>query len=207
MVEKTGRVIQVGAQQRSDRRFQLAVALAQNGAIGKLKQIWVALPYYTTKGGPFPTEPVPEHIDWDMYQGQAPVHDYCRQRTHQSYRWWHEYAGGIITDWGNHHIDIAQWAMDCNLTGPVSVNARGLFPNPKGCGTILRFGGVGMIDGEPADLTRVEPNQEVRLDRPSVAHPVTYDSRRVARSAACRANRRQSLAPRLGWHVDARLFH
>jgi myo-inositol 2-dehydrogenase / D-chiro-inositol 1-dehydrogenase len=132
VVEETGRVVQVGTQQRSDRRFQLAVDLAQNGTLGKLKQIWVALPYFTTKGGPFATEPVPDYIDWDMYQGQAPVHDYCRQRTHQNFRWWYEYAGGIITDWGNHHVDIAQWAMDCNLTGPVSVDARGLFPNPKG---------------------------------------------------------------------------
>ena len=132
VVEETGRVVQVGTQQRSDRRFQLAVDLAQNGTIGRLKQIWVALPYFTTKGGPFATEPVPDHIDWDMYQGQAPEHDYCRQRTHQNFRWWYEYAGGIITDWGNHHVDIAQWAMNCNLTGPVSVDARGIFPNPNG---------------------------------------------------------------------------
>ena len=132
VVEETGRVVQVGTQQRSDGRFQLGVDLAQNGTIGKLKQVWVVLPYYTTKGGPFAAEPVPDHIDWDMYQGQATVHDYCRQRTHQNFRWWYEYAGGIITDWGNHHVDIAQWAMDCNLTGPVSVDARGLFPNPKG---------------------------------------------------------------------------
>jgi len=130
-VEQTGRIVQVGTQQRSERQFQTAVELVRNGRIGKLKQVWVALPYFSTKGGPFPTEPVPETLDWDVYQGQAPEHPYCRQRTHQNFRWWYEYAGGIITDWGNHHMDIAHWGMDCELTGPVRVEARGLFPNPK----------------------------------------------------------------------------
>ncbi|HYW79729.1 MAG TPA: Gfo/Idh/MocA family oxidoreductase [Thermoguttaceae bacterium] len=134
VVEETGRVVQVGTQQRSAGQFQLAVELVRNGRIGKLRQVWVALPYYTTTGGPFPTQSVPANIDWDRYQGQAPVHDYCPQRTHANFRWWYEYAGGIITDWGNHHIDIAQWGSDAELTGPVSVDARGLFPNPKGDG-------------------------------------------------------------------------
>ena len=132
VIEETGRVVQVGTQQRSAKRFQTAVELVRNGRIGKLKQVWVALPYYTTKGGPFPATPVPQNLNWDLYQGQAPVHDYCSPRTHGNFRWWYEYAGGIITDWGNHHIDIAQWGMDCELTGPTSVDARGLFPNPKG---------------------------------------------------------------------------
>ena len=75
---------------------------------------------------------MPENIDWDLYQGQAAVRPYCKQRTHANFRWWYEYAGGIITDWGNHHVDIAHWGMDCERTGPVSVEARGLFPNPQG---------------------------------------------------------------------------
>ncbi len=132
VVKETGRVVQVGTQQRSTKQFQTAVELVRNGRIGKLKQVWVALPFFTTAGGPFPTTPVPESLDWDLYQGQAPVHDYCKQRTHANFRWWYEYAGGIITDWGNHHVDIAHWGMDCELTGPVSIDARGLFPNPEG---------------------------------------------------------------------------
>ena len=118
--------------QRSFKEFQTAVELVRNGRIGKLKQVWVALPYYSTKGGPFAKQPVPPQLDWDMYQGQAPVHDYCLERTVANFRWWYEYAGGIITDWGNHHVDIAHWGMDCDLTGPTSVEARGLFPNPEG---------------------------------------------------------------------------
>ncbi len=130
VVEQTGAIVQVGTQQRSERQFQTAVELVRNGRIGKLKQVWVALPFYSTKAGPFATEPVPPQLDWDLFQGQAPEHDYCRQRVQSNFRWWYEYAGGIITDWGNHHMDIAHWGADCELSGPISVEARGLFPNP-----------------------------------------------------------------------------
>ena len=132
VVEDTGRIVQIGTMQRSMKEFQTAVELVRNGRIGKLKQVWVALPYYSTKGGPFATQPVPPELDWDMYQGQSPLHDYCPERTVGNFRWWYEYAGGIITDWGNHHVDIAHWGMDCELTGPDSIEARGLFPNPDG---------------------------------------------------------------------------
>jgi len=129
VVEDTGRIVQTGTQQRSDRSFQTAIELVRNGRIGKLKQVWVALPWYSTKGGPFATTTPPDSLDWDLYQGQAPQRDYCPQRTHKVFRWWYIYAGGIITDWGNHHVDIAQWGMGCDLSGPKSVDARGLFPN------------------------------------------------------------------------------
>ena len=132
VVEETGRIVQVGTMQRSFKEFQTAVELVRNGRIGKLKQVWVALPYYSTKGGPFAKQPVPHELDWDIYQGQAPLHDYCPERTTFNFRWWSEYAGGIITDWGNHHVDIAHWGMDCERTGPVSIEARGLYPNPDG---------------------------------------------------------------------------
>jgi myo-inositol 2-dehydrogenase/D-chiro-inositol 1-dehydrogenase len=132
VVRQTGRIVQVGTQQRSEPQFQTAVELVRNGRIGKLRQVWVALPYYSTKGGPFPSTAVPEWLNWDVYQGQAPVHEYCRQRTHANFRWWYEYAGGIVTDWGNHHMDIAHWGMNCEHSGPTSVEARAIFPNPKG---------------------------------------------------------------------------
>jgi myo-inositol 2-dehydrogenase / D-chiro-inositol 1-dehydrogenase len=135
VVQETGAVFQTGTMQRSDARFQLAVEMVRNGRLGKIKQVRVALPYYSTKGGPFGEEPVPEKLDWELYQGQAPVHPYTPYRTHSIFRWWYEYAGGIITDWGNHHMDIAQWGLDCDLTGPSTIDARGLFPNggAEGC--------------------------------------------------------------------------
>lgn len=134
VVEETGRVVQTGTQQRSDPSFQTAVELVRNGRIGRLRQVWVALPWYSTKGGPFQTRPVPESLDWDLYQGQAPVAEYCPERTHKTFRWWYIYAGGIITDWGNHHMDIAHWGMGCDLSGPSNVEARGIFPNERRTG-------------------------------------------------------------------------
>jgi len=142
VVKETKRVFQTGTQQRSGREFQTAVELVRNGRIGKLKQVLVSLPYYNTKGGPFETMPVPSTLDWELYQGQAPVHDYTQNRTHANFRWWYEYAGGIVTDWGNHHIDIAHWGMDAENTGPTSIEARGIFPNnghPKCYNTPDRF--------------------------------------------------------------------
>ncbi len=129
VLKETGRIFQTGTQQRSGREFQTAVELVRNGRIGKLKSVWVAVPFFSTKGGPFKPQDVPKELDWDYYQGQAPVHPYTQNRTHAVWRWWYEYAGGIVTDWGNHHMDIAQWGMDCEHTGPISIEARGLFPN------------------------------------------------------------------------------
>jgi predicted dehydrogenase len=130
VVKKTKRIFQTGTQQRSGKEFQTAVELVRNGRIGKLKRVLVALPYYNTSGGPFlPNEAVPAELDWEFYQGQAPVQQYIPQRTHRIFRWWYEYAGGIVTDWGNHHMDIAHWGMDVETTGPMTVEARGIFPN------------------------------------------------------------------------------
>ncbi|MGL4593896.1 MAG: Gfo/Idh/MocA family protein, partial [Thermoguttaceae bacterium] len=129
VLKDTKRVFQTGTHQRSTKEFHTAVELVRNGRIGKLKQTLVVLPYFNTLGGPFAEEPVPAELDWDLFQGQAPTHPYCHQRAHRIFRWWYEYAGGIITDWGNHHVDIAHWGMDVENTGPLSVEARAIFPN------------------------------------------------------------------------------
>ncbi|GHT19292.1 NADH-dependent dehydrogenase [Planctomycetales bacterium] len=129
VVKETGRVFQTGTQQRSGKDFQTAVELVRNGRIGKLQQVIVALPWCIMSGGPFAVQPIPPTLDWDLYQGQAPVKPYYPQRTRSIFRWWYEYSGGIATDWGNHHIDVAHWGMDAEHSGPLSVEGRGIFPN------------------------------------------------------------------------------
>ncbi len=129
VVKQTGRVVQVGTQQRSEAPFRLACELVRNGRVGKLHQVIVLLPFWTTKGGPFPGQPVPPELNWDLYQGQAPERPYHPMRTHFHFRWWFEYAGGIVTDWGQHHMDIAHWGMNVEHTGPREVEAQGYFPN------------------------------------------------------------------------------
>lgn len=129
VLKETGRIFQTGTQQRSERPFQTAVELVRNGRIGNLKRVLVALPYFNTVGGPFPTMDPPAELDWELYQGQAPVCPYMPQKTHAIFRWWYEYAGGIVTDWGNHHMDIAFWGMDMERSGPLTVESRAIFPN------------------------------------------------------------------------------
>jgi predicted dehydrogenase len=99
--------------------------LVRNGRIGKLKHITVGLPT-GPKAGPFPVKPVPAWLDWDFYQGQAPVRDYVEERTHGNFRWWYEYSGGNMTDWGAHHFDIAQWGNGTERTGPIEVEGKSL---------------------------------------------------------------------------------
>jgi len=68
-------------------------------------------------------------LDWDIYQGQAPERPYHPARTHFTFRWWWEYAGGIICDWGNHHMDIAHWGMGQEFGGPLTIEGQAYFPN------------------------------------------------------------------------------
>jgi len=125
IVAETGRVVQVGTWQRSDYRFRLAAELVRAGRIGKLRRVTCATDKNPT-GGPFPTRPIPKHFNWDIWQGQTPDVPYIEERSHYTFRWWYEYSGGKMTDWGAHHIDIAQWAIN---SLPVSINGKATLPN------------------------------------------------------------------------------
>jgi len=124
VVEETGKILQVGTQQRSQGNmvFLRAVATARSGQLGKLKKITVSLPLSTEVGGPFPTIDVPKNLNWDRWLGQAPAVGYCEERCHFKFRWWYEYSGGIVTDWGAHHMDIAQWALGADRSGPLTID-------------------------------------------------------------------------------------
>ncbi|MDR3620970.1 MAG: Gfo/Idh/MocA family oxidoreductase [Paludisphaera borealis] len=122
VAKETGRVLQVGTQQRSDHNkvFLLAVALVRSGRIGKIKKVTAAIGDGPT-GGPFAKESVPPELNWDMWLGQAPKVDYIKQRCHSEFRWWYEYSGGKLTDWGAHHVDIGTWALGMENTGPRTI--------------------------------------------------------------------------------------
>ena len=120
VVKETGRVFQVGTQQRSELNFLKAVALAQQGRIGKIKRVTVAIGG-APKGGTFQKAQPPSHLNWEKWLGQAPLVDYIQQRCHNDFRWWYEYSGGKMTDWGAHHVDIAQWGIGMDGSGPQSV--------------------------------------------------------------------------------------
>jgi predicted dehydrogenase len=115
-------VFQVGSQQRSDRRFRLACELVRNGRLGPIQTVETRIGD-NPEGGPYPTETVPEGLDWNFWLGQTPEVDYVKRRCHYEFRWWYEYSGGKVTDWGAHHNDIAQWGLGMDGSGPVKIES------------------------------------------------------------------------------------
>jgi len=133
-VKRYDRVFQIGSQQRSDARFRQACELVRNGRIGKLTGIRVG--FGTDPGmGPEPSMPVPQELDYDMWLGPAPWAPYTEKRVHPQKGYsrpgWlriTDYGAGMITGWGSHHNDIAQWGMGTEYTGPVAIEGHAEFP-------------------------------------------------------------------------------
>jgi len=121
VARETARVFQVGTQQRSDERFQKMVALIHAGRIGKPRRVYAVLGDTPQKGRDFKTASPPADLNWDLWQGQSPRVPYITERAHGTFRWWYEYSGGMMTDWGAHHCDIAQLAVAPDLPGPTIV--------------------------------------------------------------------------------------
>jgi predicted dehydrogenase len=124
---KYGRIFQTGSQQRSDARYRLACELVRNGRIGRVHTVEARIGDNPIKG-PFQETDVPEGLDWDFWKGPTPDVPYVREKCHKNFRWWYEYSGGKMTDWGAHHNDIAQWGLGTDDTGPVEVTAVGQEP-------------------------------------------------------------------------------
>ena len=129
-VKKTGRVFQVGTQQRSTESpmFKEAIAIVQSGRLGKKVNAHVMIggtPAAKEKE-PYPKSAPPAGLNWEMWLGPAQMADYCLERR-KDFRWFYDYSGGKMTDWGAHHIDIAQWALGHDHSGPVKIKAKGKF--------------------------------------------------------------------------------
>ena len=139
VARETRRILQTGSQQRSDARFRLACELVRNGRLGKLKHILTMLPSGPVQG-PFQPRPVPTELDWEFWLGQAPKVDYMPERCHVFFRFWYDYSGGTVTDWGAHHNDIAQWGNGTERSGPISAEGKVLTaPVPGGFTAIGRY--------------------------------------------------------------------
>lgn len=128
-VKRYGRVFQTGSQQRSGREFRKGCELVVNGRIGKLETIRVGIPGNNKKCEPTWTpEPVPKDLDYDLWLGSAPWAPYHAQRCHYQFRFVLDYSGGQVTNWGAHHLDIAQWGAQADDSGPVEIRGKGEFP-------------------------------------------------------------------------------
>jgi predicted dehydrogenase len=160
--KETGRILQVGTQQRSTfGLFVKAMAIVAEGRIGKIKRVQAAI-------GGAPASPAirqaasPAKLDWDRWLGPAPVAEYRfmqeppvkdkegKEKPGQSYcnchndfRWWYEYSGGKLTDWGAHHVDIALWALELNGHPATPLGISGTATHP-----------VAFKDGMPVEKDR-----------------------------------------------------
>ena len=150
VARETGMVLQVGTQQRSEYSdaFLKAVVLVRSGRLGGSLR---ALSSVGTgdKGGPFENSDPPAELDWDFWLGQAPKVPYCKQRCNFDFRWWLEYSGGQVTDWGVHHTDIACWALGVDHTGPYEIEGHGTFPEiENGFNTAVDFDCTMKFEGD-----------------------------------------------------------
>ncbi len=175
VLEETNRVFQVGTQQRTEfgQNFLKAIALIRAGRIGTVKKIICNI-------GSAPTSDVvpvvdpPKELNWEMWLGQAPLVDFRLNRdfpdqkrpptrAHYEFRWWYEYSGGKMTDWGAHHVDIAQWAIGQNGEGQGPLWIEGVAEHP-----VELSGGLPLQDDRyntatTFDITVMFPDVEMHI--------------------------------------------
>lgn len=137
-VKASGRVLQIGSQQRGDTpwpQFRRACELVRNGRIGKLKHVEIGLP--GDPSGPAAVAmPIPSALNYDAWLGTTPEAYYTETRVHPQDSFedrpgWlrcEQFGAGMITGWGAHHIDIAHWGMDMEHSGPVEIWGTAEFP-------------------------------------------------------------------------------
>lgn len=135
LARKHKRVFQNGSQQRSDAKFIKGCEYIRNGRIGKVKRVLVGLPgvNYLERAKP-PTVPdsePPAELNYNFWLGPAPYRPYNKYRVHYLFRFFWDYSGGQMTNWGAHHLDIAQWALGMDESGPVSAEAQAKFNAEK----------------------------------------------------------------------------
>jgi predicted dehydrogenase len=120
-----GTILQVGSQQRSDEKFLKACELVRNGRLGELKTVRVVIPTRPGKSDPWSPQPVPQELDYDMWLGPAPWAPYHKDRCHYNFRFVTDYSGGDVSNWGAHQLDIAQWGIGADESGPVEMIGHG----------------------------------------------------------------------------------
>ncbi|PWJ57784.1 putative dehydrogenase [Dyadobacter jejuensis] len=140
MIIKKGVKFQLGSQQRSVNpwpQFKRTCELVRNGRIGQLKKVFIGLPG-DPPGGSSTKIPVPGNLNYDMWLGSTPEIDYTIDTVHSQIDindrpgWLRleQFGAGMITGWGSHHLDIAHWGMDTELTGPIEAYGKATFPAP-----------------------------------------------------------------------------
>ncbi len=139
-IKTHNRVFQTATENRSDVNYHRMIELVRNGRIGKLHTIRVDLPSgFSVQEQSYEVCQPPDGFDYNMWLGQAPEAPYCPARIHWNFRWILDYSGGMLTDWGAHMIDLAQWGNDSEYTGPIEVEGKGEFPKEGLYNTATKF--------------------------------------------------------------------
>jgi predicted dehydrogenase len=124
------RIVQTGSQQRSDERFRRACEYVRSGRLGKIKEVRVGIPgpnWIKKAENPVPDSDPPAELDYDMWLGPAPKRPYNRHRVHYLFRFYWDYSGGQLTNFGAHHLDIAQWALGMDESGPITIEGTATY--------------------------------------------------------------------------------
>ncbi len=124
-------VVQMGTQQRSAPHYTEAVEYVKSGKLGRVRlvRVWA---YLDWKGETpvLPDGDPPAGVDYDMWLGPARKRPFNPNRFHFTFRWYWDYSGGLMTDWGAHMIDIANWAMGIKApSSAVSIGGKFGYPN------------------------------------------------------------------------------
>jgi predicted dehydrogenase len=197
---KNNRVVQTGSMQRSSKEFRHACELVRNGALGKVKEVKVGLPgpnWIDRAKGPAPDSPPPAGLDFNTWLGPAPDRAYNKYRVHYLFRFFWDYSGGQQTNFGAHDLDITQWALGMDESGPTHIegtatfNKDGWFETPEtatckytyangvpvlcGLGKGAPPGGV-TVEGEKGNLYVKRGSLTVTLNGEKVADPYKLET-------------------------------
>ena len=165
------RVFQTGSQQRSTLEFYIACSLVRNGVIGKISRVEAGF------GGPgkpcdLPEQPAEEGLNWDLWLGPAPMRPYNEilspRGVHNHFPMWRmyrEYGGGMVTDWGAHHLDITQWGLGADDSGPIEVIAPADWETAQAGGKLIYKDGVEVTHITENGVTFYGSDGEVFVNR------------------------------------------
>ena len=127
VARETGRIVQTGSQQRSGNEWHRAMEEVHAGTLGAIETIQVNLPKPNHPGPLDAATQPPEHLDFDRWLGPAPEVAYHEKRVHYNFRFWWDYSGGQMTNFGAHHLDCARWAISCDDKMPTRVSGTATF--------------------------------------------------------------------------------
>ena len=176
--QKHNRIVQTGSQQRSDKRFRTACELVRSGALGKLHTVRVGIPGVNFKGPAVPDSDPPAELDYDFWLGPAPQRPYNEKRVHYLFRFFWDYSGGQLTNFGAHHLDIAQWALDADESGPATIEGKARYDAdhwyevPEWCQIVYTYpSGVKLICGqdEKQGVTFEGERGAIHVDRSKIS--------------------------------------